>query len=97
MSLADLVDRYCSDDDDAKYDVLDGVADFELSAAARYGLHEECAGERAEDGAAAAAQAGAADHRGCDHFQFQADAGGRISDVELGELIDAGQANEKAA
>jgi hypothetical protein len=68
-----LVYGYCGDNDDPEDDVLDRIADFELGAAARDGLHEKGAGERAEYSAAAAAQLLVAQLFAADHAAFVRD------------------------
>src|SRR6185369_981899 len=85
-----------SDDDHAENNVLHRIANFELCATAGDGLHEERARECAENCAAAAVETGASDYDGGDDFQLESDAGGWIADIQLGELIDAGETDEES-
>ena len=97
LAAADDVGVDCGDDDHAGDDHLPFLGHGHDAQAVDEHAHDECADDRAQDGAFAAAERGAADdHRG-DGVQFIACAQGRLGRIEARGNDHTGQAAEDPA
>src|SRR5205807_2684268 len=91
------VQRDGRDDDRADDDVLGGVRDVGVDAAVGQYGHDQAADQGAEHGPLAAAEAGAADHDGGDHLEFQPLGRGRVARAtQEQELEDPGETERQA-